>query len=242
MNQEQWRELAQEIHANAKVKGWWGDTPEEYAKERDINQMRLLVASELMEAFEALREGNMVGRNDDRLTFGTDIVRSHYRAYMRAKSSGRHSGKSLDILRSAHESAMKEALIETKLKGCFAIELADAVIRLLNWAAWLDAHVDAYSVMWGNISADSKWDLEDPSTSDLMGQLQSLMNVAISLGWTSYPIEDENDINLELLNKIPELISSVFATANFLEINLHQWIQLKMMYNSVRPHKHGKQF
>lgn len=59
-------ELAQEIHDNAKRKGF-------YETERNISELLMLVVSELGEAQEALRKSKVYGFRKDTKTYLTDV-------------------------------------------------------------------------------------------------------------------------------------------------------------------------
>lgn len=219
MERLSWRETAHENHNIAKAKGWWGETDEEYKKGRSMNRQRLLVISELMEAYEALRAGNMVG-NVGGLEISTDMVKRRY---------DRYKDNPDEETRRAAEVGARGALVSTGVKGCFAIELADAVIRLLDWAAWAENRYKADKVNWD-------W-LGDYSTKTVSEEIS---------------IELQEDDLFRCVRKVCNIFKpwreATLQAANILEL-MHangldpvKWIRLKMMYNELRPYKHGKNF
>jgi len=104
--------LAQEIHQNAKDKGFYEQ------KDRNISELLMLVVSELGEAQEALRKDK----------------RADVETYQYCKdATDIHWKDKADYVRSEFEKNIKDS---------FEDEIADAIIRLLDLCAYLKIDID----------------------------------------------------------------------------------------------------
>lgn len=110
--------LAQEIHANAKSKGW-------YDEEKNIGEMLCLIHSEVSEALEADRNDNY--SRADEITLGGLADKNYGASYF-------------------DDDTFHNAFVR-KVKDSFEDELADIVIRVFDMAAYkgidLEKHIQA---------------------------------------------------------------------------------------------------
>lgn len=142
-----------------------------------------LVISELMEAVEADRKGDYAGDGMKEL-FEADLA----------------SGEDFNNL------------FESHLKGTVEEELADACIRLFDYAGLIDCDLDDF-------------DYENSDTDDYSEMIftEAMYNI------TSYVME---------LN-ISEILNEIFAFCKDRKIDIFWYIEQKMRYNKQRPYKHG---
>lgn len=156
----------------------------------------MLVACELAEAVEADR----CGRRADR--------------------------KSYDFLSKEYGDTLISHLFEMHIKDSVEDELADAVIRLLD-----------YIGMKGIAIPD--WDISEPV-------INAILDMTFRDGWKHYQTFAERVFvacvgNIEMAKELPEsTIYSIFAIAGLYDIDLMWFIREKMKYNEQRERLHGK--
>ena len=178
----------------------------ENAKERGFHNEEhtsghwvMLVACELAEAVEADR----VGRRADRKTY--------------------------NFLLQEYGEELEKHLFEMHIKDTLEDELADAVIRLMDYMG-----MKGYSMQTGFISKNAiKTTLENTFLSD---EWENMKTFAERLFATVLA-------NLSTAVHIPEsTIFSIFCIAELYGIDLMWHIKEKMVYNKHREYKHGKTY
>ena len=178
----------------------------ENAKERGFHNEQhtdghfiMLVACELAEAVEADREG----RRADRETY--------------------------NFLLQEYGEELEKNLFEMHIKDTLEDELADAVIRLMDYMG-----MKGYSMQTGFISKTAI--------------KATLENTFLSLEWENMKTFAERLFaavlaNLSTAVHIPEsTIFSIFCIAELYEIDLMWHIKEKIKYNKFREYKHGKNY
>lgn len=178
--------LAKEIHENAKAHGWYD---EEHSREHYF----MLVITELSEAIEADRQGKNanVGR------FNEWMNRPMYLAQY----------TDVDRLKDAFECFIKSTVEE---------ELADACIRLLDFAGAIDEDLKEVDEEYVDYIADY--------FSKMKEFTQQIYHIIYD-DLTSY--------------RLWEPLMSIFALCKVRNIDIEWFIQQKMKYNKLRPYKHG---
>ena len=125
---------------------------------------------------------------------------------------------------------------EACLKGTLGEELADVVIRALDCAV-------ALQIKFSEEGDDriSGW-REDDDMDGIFDYFYTVVDEIDSFIWTRKVTEFGEVEMYEITSAIRELIMYSFDVANHYNINLDKHIELKMLYNSMREHKHGKKF
>ena len=100
--------LRDEIHANAKNKGFW-DSP------RETGTLLMLCVSELAEAMEADRKGQYAKIDDAEFIIDSKTIR-----------------EDLDLAVKENDTIKFEDIFRTQVKDTFEDELADAVLKILD--------------------------------------------------------------------------------------------------------------
>jgi NTP pyrophosphatase (non-canonical NTP hydrolase) len=187
-------DLAQQIHENAKAKGFW-DEP------RNTGEVFMLIVSELSEALEADRKGKRASL--------AEINESESRGFTWENS---------------HTSF--EHMFKQDIKDTLEDELADVVIRILDWihVEGLKADIDLY---------ESQGDFDIGSD--------------VNIGWVLFEMTKwVCKAHMDRVLTQEACLNAVLILAKNLSIYLHfdlmRHIQLKMHYNSTREHKHGKAY
>lgn len=178
--------LAKEIHENAKAHGWYD---EEHSREHYL----MLVITELSEAIEADRKGE--NANVDR--FNEWMNRPMYLAQY----------TEVDRLKDA---------FERFIKGTIDEELADACIRLLDFAGAIDEDLKEVDEEYVDYIADYFAKIKEFT--------QQIYHIIYD-DLTSY--------------RLWKTLMSIFALCKVRNIDIEWFIQQKMKYNKLRPYKHG---
>jgi len=193
MNTPNINELATRIHENNKAAGWW-DIP------RPRVQTAWLVITELAEATEAERAGKYA----DLEAFESDLAKDR----SLVKECRRQPPGLRDTLWSLS--------FRKHIKDTFEDEIADAVIRLLDFAA-----SDGTGVY-----------LSTPTEEELSRtNEEAFFEVASDL--TNYVKEQHSDGYLMCA------LAQCYAIAENKGFNLWQHVDLKLKYNATRPKMHG---
>ena len=120
----QLNEFAKEVHENAVAHGWW-ESP------RDFPEVAALIHSEISEALEEYREGNPVIW---RRCNPTDI----FAGCNHMKGVNINGGRALSCIKPDGDCRY----CERKPEGV-AVELCDAIIRILDYLAYMGVDVEA---------------------------------------------------------------------------------------------------
>lgn len=194
-------QLAQDIHQEQKDKGW-------YDNHRSDALLIMLVQSELFEAFEAWRKDNNAIYPDD---FYSDEIDDDY--FEKAVSLFR-AGKEEEI-----DSKVYANIFKVYIKDTYQDEIADVVIRLLDFAAYKDIKLDK-----------SDFDIDF----DVNSHFQFMYSINRQLFFLN---EEENRIGMA--HTISGLIRAAERHIEALGFDLYFHVDIKRIYNRTRPTRHG---
>lgn len=195
-------ELAKEAHQIAVEHGWWD-------KEPTFGELVALMHSELSEALEEYRAGRPMvwyrcGHD------GADCL------------SPKEQICYVPVTLGVTEDCMFH---EEKPEG-IAVELADCVIDILDWAGHEDADLDRVFVA---VKADRlKWDLDKISH---FGDFISGLHNILSMAYT-----DEEDNQGIYFCMVIDYIQEALKQSG---VALYTVMRAKMEYNRTRPYRHG---
>ena len=113
-------QLSDEIHLNAKNKGFW-DSP------RETGTLLMLCVSELAEALEADRKGQYAKIDDAEFII-----------------DGRTIREDLDLAIKENDMIKFEDIFRTQVKDTFEDELADSILRILDLCGELDIDIEKH--------------------------------------------------------------------------------------------------
>lgn len=178
-------ELRDRAYLCAFAHGW-------HKEKKSSRHWLCLVISELMEAVEA-----------DRKNKYAENVEFNFRM--------EHNIMDLKLFGNELETAFSVAF-DSMIKNTVEDELADACIRLLDYAGVTDYDLDNFN--YENSDADDYSE---------MTFTEAMYNI------TSYVMEWD----------IPETLNEIFAFCKDRNINIFWHIEQKMKYNELRPYKHG---
>lgn len=186
-------ELAQQIHENAKAKGFWDET-------RNTGEIFMLIVSELAEALEADRKGK--------------------RADMKKFAVG-HDGSITD-------EQWFPLAFQASIKDTFEDEIADVVIRILDWCSYDKIDIDERLLKISRISFSK----------NLYKNIgESLMSTTTLIS-SAYIAENRK----EATALIASAVKSCFRISEENGFDLLRHIELKMKYNATRERLHGKKY
>ena len=118
------------------------------------------------------------------------------------------------------------AAYEWHVKGCREEELADAVIRLLDLAGLRGVEL--------NYSDNTKKYIKKPKTEPLFSEKIYKL--------CQYVAQPNSAKDETLPATISKAIADIEATCRIFEIDLWKHIEIKLLYNKTREHKHGKTY
>lgn len=179
--------LAQQIHENAKAKGFW-DEP------RNTGEVFMLMVSELAEALEAERKGR----------------RASLEGYELYKKD---SGFDVDVFKA-------------QIKDTFEDEIADTVIRILDWCYYSKLEIDPFLY-----EQHGDFDLEKDAN---IGWVLFEMTKWVCKAHKPSTVSQEACLNAVLI-----LAKNLAINLGF---DLQRHIELKMQYNATRERMHGKKY
>lgn len=232
MNRNQ---LAQTAHDIAKAGGWW-----EPDKIRRTDELAMLMITEMAEASESVR------KREPALHYGVlEAPPDENSDYARE-----HGVKYTMVGDKAYLVAPFKAIGKLKPEG-EAVELADCVIRMLDYAGRMDLHLDRLCDYAIQASQGSTWEEEFPKCPALAQHLD--ICEALSAFGCHGRIEDEShkrDAHTALaaaFAKIEHLFKLRLDQAKkngspHWEIeawDLERIVNLKMEFNKSRPYRHG---
>lgn len=173
---------------------------------RNTGEVFMLIVSELGEALEAHRKGK--------------------RANMKQHASVGHNGTVTD------EEWFKISF-ENCIKDTFEDEIADVVIRILDWCAFAEIPLE--------------YDKDSVNEFELGNIGEALMSVTGSV-WGAYvsseayrlypTVDNAQDIS----HDVHAALDKLFGIANCIGFDLFRHIELKMQYNATRERLHGKKY
>ena len=105
------------------------------------------------------------------------------------------------------------------VKDSFEVEIADAIIRIYDWAGGNDLELE---------------ELPDHRVWFDEGYNFMMLNTCCTQAWYEYVQDKEG--------KMEELLGVFLSYAKFKNIDIEKYIMWKLDYNLNRPYKHGKQF
>ena len=207
------QKLSVEIHQNAKAKGFWDS-------QRNVGELFMLIVSELGEALEAHRKGRFANIKEfnERIS-KSKIINNH--AYAGTVAPDRTYA----------------ANFRSCIKDTFEDEIADTVIRILDYVGWRgDLKIDLYyykssvdmhlfSKNIGEILIEITFEVCNASQYARMHTLGLTKRYVTSL-------EEKINAALIMLVKLSEQCG----------FDLSRHIEAKMKYNSTRERLHGKSY
>ncbi len=207
---------ALEIFNANKAKGFWGENP----TDRDLNEVSALILSELFEGFEALRKRKFA---DQRY-----VAEFHQCAFYNEDLTVRNS---VVAVRGIFDTKGFEEFIKDR----FEDEIADTVIRCMDLVGYLSWEMGARENepivgVWGG-----------PTNFEYSHELLYLGFQAHLYCFDRELIEDWAESNREFAVNVINFCIAVSEKYGFRD-TLLQHIELKLMYNTTRPFKHGKAF
>lgn len=164
--------------------------------EGGVNRYILLTISEICEAQNELRDGH-------------EAVKIYYDGMVEAPY---HAGYSLEKFPA-----------DKKPEG-FAVEIADAYIRLLDIAGKFEIDLDSNKILpigWG----------DDPIEDWLLG----IVNIIADM-------HNYTPLDYDFNFALGQAISTIEFLCEHQKIDLHAVVRLKLAYNRTRPPKHGRKF
>ena len=200
--------LAKSIHEAAKAKGFWDET-------RDLGETFMLMISEAAEAMEGHRKGKAA----DLAGFDENI-----------------SSELLELVDNKIPIAvsMFKSRFEEHIKDSFEDELADVVIRCLDFAGFKQFEESGFDFGRTN-------EFTEPDYATKSNNVGSQLLKISSLIMSAYDYFEDNDEYYGAV-ALCDAISKCYTVAEKNGFDLDRHIELKLKYNATRPYKHGKKY
>ena len=193
--------LSKEIHANAVAKGF-------YEASQDVTEKLMLIVSEFGEALEAHRSGKFAD------------LQAFKRRYNELISS--HNSNVSDL--EEFKAKTFNSTFKRYVKDTVEDELADVVIRALDFIAWVN------QTPITDYGEDNGIAQQTDTLSELMADC--IYEIVIARNYDSFG----------QMFSLSALIDTIRAYCTNNNIDLKTHIELKMQYNASRPRLHGKNY
>lgn len=197
-------ELSKQIYQANKAKGFWDE-------ERNIGELFMLIISEAAKALEAHRKGKFA----DLAGFDENI----------SKELLEFTDNKIPVAVSMFKSSF-----ERHIKDSVADELADVVIRCLDYAGYKNIAIEEFEHEFSEPEFATK-------TDNVGMQLLKITDLVIS----SFNYFDDGDDYFGSV-ALCDAVSKCYAVAEKNGFSLDRHIELKLKYNSTPPYKHGKKY
>lgn len=206
MNHPNLKELATRIHENNKAAGWW-DIP------RPRVQTAWLVVTELAEATEAERAGKYA----DLEAFEAQLVDNEKVIDLSIEFAGSPTSENIE----KHRLSMWAGSFKRHIKDTFEDEIADAVIRLLDFAA--------SEGKAGAVKYDPYWPV-------VFTNEECFVSVARNIHGLIEATAIHNELAMGYFN---QSFSQLVKLSEHRGFDLWQHVELKLKYNATRGQMHG---
>lgn len=198
-------EFAKEVHANAVDHGWWDE-------ERTFGEIVSLCHSELSEALEEYRAGRPM-------------------VWFKTKSESSPEGESDFERKSKEVNGIFDASAEMEFNGLcsdakpegVATELADCVIRILDWCGKEDVDLEHYLARFAD---EEEFVLIPENFGDALAEMHCDLSMAYGYGM----------YRQEFMARV---VGDIFDWAEANDVDLERILLLKHAYNKGRPYRHG---
>lgn len=215
------------IHQNAVNKGFW-ENP------MSIKQAWLLIDTEIGESYEAYRCNRILASNNK------GIMAWHF--------------VSEKFISESYDTKGKNRVFEERVKDTFEDEIADVVIRILDFCGYykdyigsIDEYVravlkyddDEQLDYLNRIGIDAYHAEYNEFEENLVDDIWQLKHSILSIG--SYEFIEDWTVGDSWVSPIGFLIDVLIFAYQY-DIDIHSHVLAKHLYNTTREYKHGKSF
>ncbi len=172
-----------------------------YDEPRNTGELFMLMVSELGEAMDADRKGKRADMAGFTVTLGGLHINQYNEGYVKWAYDGH-------------------------IKGSIEEELADAVIRIMDFCAFYEINIDI-------VEYEQHGDFEVSKDCNFGEELMDVNR------WLCRAFYEDSIDREPCLNAAVILLINLSLVMGF---DLMQHIELKMKYNATREHKHGKKY
>ena len=195
-------ELAKEAHQIAVEHGWW-------EKEPSFGDLVALMHSELSEALEEYRAGR-------------DMV-----WYACTEGTPEHPCDPKDIYDCEMSGQEASCAYRSEKPEGIAVELADCIIRILDWAGHENVNMDR--IFFEVMEAHKDQPEEEQSFGEFISALHNLLSMAYC------DSEDFGDRDIYMTLVVYYILENMGREG----VNMDKVVREKMAYNRTRPYRHG---